>query len=111
AQFLTVGWSVARDLKAGMGAMVVGIGLAVLVVGLRAPSLGLFIAGGALIGGGSGAIFKGAVGTVMSIAPPGRIAESLTGVFLCAYVGISLAVVCARTALTRGVSPKGTIRA
>ena len=109
AQFLTVGWSVARELKAGMSSMVIGIGLAVLAVWLHSPSLGLFIAGGALIGGGSGAIFKGAVGTVMSIAPPDRIAESLTGVFLCAYVGISLPVVGAGIALARAVSPKVTM--
>lgn len=109
AQFLTVGWSVARELKAGMSSMVIGIGLAVLAVWLHSPSLGLFIAGGALIGGGSGAIFKGAVGTVMSIAPPDRIAESLTGVFLCAYVGISLPVVGAGIALARDVSPKVTV--
>jgi len=109
AQFLTVGWSVTRELAAGMATIVIGIGLAVLAVWLHSPSLALFIAGGALIGAGSGAIFKGAVGTVMSIAPPGRIAESLTGVFLCAYVGISLPVVGAGTALTRGVSPKVTI--
>jgi MFS family permease len=109
AQFLTVGWSVTRELAAGMATIVIGIGLAVLAVWLHSPSLTLFIAGGALIGAGSGAIFKGAVGTVMSIAPPGRIAESLTGVFLCAYVGISLPVVGAGIALTRGVSPKVTI--
>ena len=69
AQFLTVGWPVTRELEAGMASMVIGIGLAVLAVWLSAPSLALFIAGGALIGAGSGAIFKGAVGTVMSIAP------------------------------------------
>jgi MFS family permease len=109
AQFLTVGWPVIRELKAGMGAMVVGVGLAVLAVWLHTPSLGLFIAGGALIGGGSGAIFKGAVGTVMSISPPERIAESLTGVFLAAYVGISLPVVGAGITLARHVSPKVTI--
>jgi hypothetical protein len=109
AQFVTVGWSVTRELAAGMATIVIGIGLAVVAVWLHSPSLALFIAGGALIGAGSGAIFKGAVGTVMSIAPPGRIAESLTGVFLCAYVGISLPVVGAGTALTRGVSPKVTI--
>jgi hypothetical protein len=74
---VTVGWPISRDLAAGMGAMVVGVGLA---VRLHPPSLALFIAGGALIGAGSGAIFKGAVGTVMSISPPERIAESLTGV-------------------------------
>ena len=109
AQFLTVGWSVTRELKAGMGAMVIGIGLAVLAVWLHAPSLALFIGGGALIGAGSGAIFKGAIGTVMSIAPPGRIAESLTGVFFCGYVGISLPVVGAGIALARHVSPKVTM--
>jgi MFS family permease len=109
AQFLTVGWSVTRDLQAGMGAMVVGIGLAVLAVWLHSPSLALFIAGGVMIGGGSGAIFKGAVGTVMSVSPPERIAESLTGVFLSAYVGISLPVVGAGITLARHVTPKVTI--
>jgi MFS family permease len=109
AQFLTVAWPVTRDLEAGMGAMVIGVGLAVLAVWLRPPSLALFIAGGALIGAGSGAIFKGAVGTVMSISPPERIAESLTGVFLSAYVGISLPVVGAGITLARHVTPKVTI--
>ena len=109
AQFLTASWSVARDLQAGMAAMVIGIGLAVLAVWLHSPSLALFIAGGALIGAGTGAIFKGAVGTVMSISPPERIAESLTGVFLAAYVGISLPVVGAGITLARHVSPKVTI--
>jgi hypothetical protein len=109
AQFLTVGWPVTRDLAAGMASMVIGIGLAVVAVWLHSPSLALFITGGVLIGAGSGAIFKGAVGTVMSIAPPGRIAESLTGVFLCAYVGISLPVVGAGIALARHVSPKVTL--
>ncbi len=109
AQFLTVGWSVTRDLQAGMGALVIGIGLAVLAVWLPSPSLALFIAGGVVIGAGSGAIFKGGVGTVMSISPPERIAESLTGVFLAAYVGISLPVVGAGITLARHVTPKVTI--
>ena len=62
-----------------------------------------------MIGAGSGAIFKGGVGTVMSISPPDRIAESLTGVFLAAYVGISLPVVGAGISLARHVTPKVTI--
>jgi MFS family permease len=109
AQFVTVAWPVSRDLAAGMGAMVIGVGLAVLAVWLEPPSLALFITGGVLIGGGSGAIFKGAVGTVMSISPPERIAESLTGVFLSAYVGIALPVVGAGITLARHVTPKVTI--
>jgi MFS family permease len=109
AQFLTATWSTTRELAVGMAAIVLGIGLAVVAVWLRSPSLALFITGGALIGAGSGAIFRGAVGTVMSISPPERIAESLTGVFLSAYVGISLPVVGAGIALTRDVSPKVTL--
>ena len=62
-----------------------------------------------MIGGGAGAIFKGAVGTVMSISPPERIAESLTGVFLAAYVGISVPVLGAGIMLARHVTPKVTI--
>ena len=109
AQFLTIGWPVDRELKGGMGAMVIGLGVAVLAVWVRPPSLALFIAGGAMIGAGGGAIFKGAVGTVMSIAPPERVAESLTGVFLSAYVGISLPIVGAGITLARDVTPKVTI--
>jgi MFS family permease len=109
AQFLTATWSITRELAVGMAAIVIGIGLAVLAVWLPSPSLALFIAGGALIGAGSGAIFRGAVGTVMSISPPERIAESLTGVFLSAYVGISLPVVGAGIALARDISPRVTL--
>ena len=108
AQILTAAWPVTREFEAGMAAMVIGLGLAVLAVWLRPPSLALFIAGGALIGAGGGTIFRGAVGTVMSIAPPDRIAESLAGMFLATFVGISLPVVGAGITLSRHVSPKDT---
>jgi MFS family permease len=111
AQFLTVTWSITRDLKAGMAVMVIGVGLAVLGVWLHSPSLALFIAGGILIGAGAGTIFKGAIGTVTSISPPERIAESVTGVLLAAFTGISLPVVGAGIALSRHVTPKVTILA
>jgi MFS family permease len=109
AQFLTASWLPTRTFEAGMVAMVLGVGLAVVAVWLKPPSLALFIAGGALIGASSGGIFKGAVATVMSISPPERVAESLTGVFLSAYVGISLPVVGCGITLARGVSPKVTL--
>ena len=109
AQILTAAWPVTRELEAGMAAMVVGLGLAVLAVWLRPPSLGLFIAGGALIGAGGGTIFRGAVGAVMSIAPPDRIAESLAGMFLATFVGLSLPAVGVGITLSRHVSPKDTI--
>jgi predicted MFS family arabinose efflux permease len=109
AQIMTAAWPVTREFEAGMAAMVIGLGLAVLAVWLRPPSLALFIAAGALIGAGGGTIFRGAVGTVMSIAPTDRIAESLAGMFLAAFVGISLPVVGAGITLSRHVSPKDTI--
>ena len=89
--------------------MVTGLGLTVLAVWLRPPSLALFIAAGAVIGAGGGTIFRGAVGTVMSIAPPDRIAESLAGMFVAAFVGLSLPVVGVGITLSRQVSPKDTI--
>jgi MFS family permease len=92
-----------------MAAMVTGLSLAVLAVWLRPPSLGLFIAGGVFIGAGGGAIFKGAVGTVMRIAPPERIAESLAGLFVAAFVGLSLPAVGVGITLSRHVSPKDTL--
>jgi hypothetical protein len=109
AQILTASWPAARVTEGGMSAMVVGLGVAVLAVWLHRPSLGLFILGGVLIGAGGGAIFKGAVGTVLSISSPDRIAESLAGVFLSAYVGLSLPVVGAGITLARHVSPRVTI--
>jgi predicted MFS family arabinose efflux permease len=109
AQILTVAWPVTREFEAGMAAMIIGLGLAVLAVWLRPPSLGLFIVGGALIGAGGGTIFRGAVGTVMSIAPPDRIAESLAGMFVATFVGLSLPAVGVGITLSRHVSPKDTI--
>ena len=109
AQILTSAWPVTREFEAGMTAMVAGLGLAVLAVWLRPPSLALFIAAGALIGAGAGVIFRGAIGTVMSIAPADRKAESLAGMFVATFVGISLPVVGAGITLSRHVSPKGTL--
>jgi hypothetical protein len=89
--------------------MMIGLAVAVLSVWLRPPALGVFIAGGALIGAGGGTIFKGALATVMSIAPPDRIAESLAGMFVASFVGLSLPVVGVGITLSRHVSPKDTI--
>ena len=109
AQILTARWPVTREFEAGMGAMVLGLGAEVVAVWLPAPSLALFIAGGVFIGAGAGAIFRGAIGTVMSISSPERMAESLAGMFLSAFVGISLPVVGVGIALSRNVSPRVTL--
>jgi len=45
----------------------------------------------------------------MSIAPPDRIAESLAGMFVATFVGLSLPAVGVGITLSRHVSPKDTI--
>ena len=46
-----------------------------------------------LAGSGVGALFKGAVSTVLGIAPPGARGETLAGLFLAAYLGLAVPVV------------------
>jgi MFS family permease len=109
AQLTTMTWSLRRALVAGMALMLVGLAATVTAVWLPAPSLALFILGGAATGAGGGAIFKAAVGTVIRISPPESRAEALAGVYLAGFVGLSLPIVGAGVALAVGVSPRGTL--
>jgi hypothetical protein len=111
AQLAAAGWSVRRGLGAGMALMLLGLAVTVTAVWLPAPSLALFIIGGAVIGAGAGAIFKGAVGTVIRIARPESRAEALAGVFLAGFVGMSVPIVGAGVALAEGVSARVTLLA
>jgi MFS family permease len=111
AQLVTMSWPRRRLLAAGMAAMLVGLATVVTAVWLSAPSLALFIVGGAITGAGGGAIFKGAVGTVVSISPPDARAEALAGTYLAAFVGLSVPIVGAGVALAEGVSPRVTLLA
>jgi MFS family permease len=109
AQLTTMTWSLRRALVAGMALMLVGLAATVTAVWLPAPSLALFILGGAATGAGGGAIFKAAVGTVIRISPPESRAEALAGLYLAGFVGLSLPIVGAGVALAVGVSPRGTL--
>jgi MFS family permease len=111
AQLATVRWSLRRGLGAGMALMLLGLAVTVTAVWLSTPSLALFMIGGAVIGAGAGAIFKGAVGTVIRISRPESRAEALTGLYLAGFVGLSLPIVGAGIALAGGVSPRATILA
>jgi hypothetical protein len=64
--------------------------------------------GGVVAGMGSGAIFKGSLGTVMMIADPDHRAESLAGLLLAGYLGLSVPAIGMGVAL-RQVSPKVTL--
>jgi MFS family permease len=77
-----------------------GLGIALLVAGLAAvtvavwlPSLALLLVGGVVAGAGAGATFKGAVATVIGIAPEQSRGEALAGLFLAAYLGLAVPVI------------------
>jgi MFS family permease len=109
AQLATMTWSVRRVLGTGMALMLLGLAAVVTAVWLPSPSLALFIIGGAAAGAGGGAIFKGAVGTVISISRPETRAGALAGTYLAAFVGLSVPIVGAGVALASGVSPRVTL--
>ena len=72
---------------------VIAAGLALLAGAMWAGDLAMFVAGGIVAGAGAGMVFKGALATVVSVAPEGSRAEVLAGFFLGAYVGLSIPVV------------------
>jgi MFS family permease len=90
---------------------VLGLAATVTAVWLSAPSLALFILGGAFPGAGGGAIFKATVATVIRISRPESRAETLTGLYLAGFVGLSLPIVGTGVALGEGVSPRVTLLA
>lgn len=77
----------------GIPVMVSGLAVLVVSVWLPAPSLVMFMIGGAVTGTGAGALFKGVMAIVAADAPPDSRAEALAGLFLAGYIGLSLPVV------------------
>ncbi|MGH2860365.1 MAG: MFS transporter [Solirubrobacteraceae bacterium] len=77
----------------GIPVMVAGLAVLVVSVWLSAPSLPMFLLGGAVTGAGAGSLFKGVVAMVALDAPSDRRAETLAGMFLAGYLGLSLPVV------------------
>jgi MFS family permease len=92
-QLTTPTWSIRRSLAFGMGTLLAGIGLVVLAAWLPTPSLAVFLVGAVLTGAGAGAIFKGTLGTTVAISHDESRAESLAGLFLAGYLGLSVPVI------------------
>lgn len=92
-QVATGSWGLRRRLVGGMLMIAVGLTLLVVSIWLPTPSLALFLIGGAISGAGSGALFKGTLDTVVTIASEVGRAEALAGLFLAGYLGLSLPVV------------------
>jgi Sugar (and other) transporter len=98
-----------RVLALGTISMLAGLALLVTSVRLATPSLALFLISGALIGSGSGAVFKGTTGLVLeATAPESRLAMT-SDLLIALYVGLSIPVIGAGVALDRGASPPDTV--
>ncbi|AVZ76932.1 hypothetical protein SLUN_36865 [Streptomyces lunaelactis] len=90
AQILLARLSTRTHLIAGLGFLAVG--MAVLTTAVWTADLPLFLVGGVVSGAAAGTAFKGSVSTVLSLAVPERRGETLTGLFLAAYLGLSVPV-------------------
>jgi MFS family permease len=93
AQLLLAGRGRRELIAAGAAGLVGGAALTVVALWLANPSLALFLAGGATMGAGAGALFKGALMTVVAVADDEHRAEALAGLFLAAYVGLAVPVI------------------
>ena len=76
------------------------VGLVLVASGALLPQLGIFILGGVVAGLGVGLLFKGAIGTAVSLADPQRKGETLALIFLIGYSGLAIPVLLVGAALT-----------
>ena len=89
--------------------MLIGLALLVTAVRLSTPSLALFLLGGALIGAGAGAVFKGTTGLVLEATPPESRLAMTSDLLIALFVGLSIPVIGAGVALDRGASAPDTV--
>jgi MFS family permease len=109
SQLATAALRAPRVLALGMTSMLAGLVLLVVAVRLSTPSLVLFLAGGALIGAGAGLVFKGTTGIVLEAAAPEERVAMTSTLIMTALFGLSIPVVGAGVALSRGVSAANTV--
>ena len=98
-QVTTMTWPLRRLLSLGIPVLVAGLSVFVCAAWVQPPSLWLFFIGAALVGVGSGAIYRSTLAVVLTTAPPAERAGALTLFFVVGYVGLSLPVVGAGIAL------------
>jgi hypothetical protein len=99
----------AAGVAIGTFSMIAGLVLLVVAVRLSTPSLALFLIGGALIGAGAGAVYKGTTGIVLeATAPENRVAMT-SALVIAVFVGLSVPVIGAGIALDQGASVPNTV--
>ena len=109
SQLATARLQASRVLALGTISMLVGLVLLVVSVRLSTPSLALFLIAGALIGAGSGAVFKGTTGIVLEASPPESRVAMTSALLIALYVGLSVPVIGAGVALSLGASAPNTV--
>jgi hypothetical protein len=98
-----------RVLALGTISILAGLVLLVVSVRLSTPNLAMFLIGGALIGAGSGAVFKGTTGIVLEASPPQSRVAMTSDLLIALYVGLSVPVIGAGVALDLGASAPDTV--
>jgi hypothetical protein len=109
AQLVTTRLAPPRVFLLGTTSMLLGLALLVIAVRLSTPSLALFLVSGALIGGGSGAMFKGTTGLVLEATAPELRLAMTSDLLIALYVGLAIPVIGAGIALDQGASPPNTV--
>jgi predicted MFS family arabinose efflux permease len=109
SQLMTAKLPASRVLASGTLSMLAGLVLLVVSVRLSIPNLALFLIGGALIGGGAGAVFKGTTGIVLATSAPENRLAMTSDLLIALYVGLSVPVVGAGIALNQGASAPNTV--
>jgi MFS family permease len=89
AQTLTASRPTHQLLATAIPTLLAGLGLLTLATWLPSPSFGMFLAGDVALGAGAGLMFKGAIATVAEISSAEHRAETLSGLFLAAYIGLA----------------------
>jgi MFS family permease len=109
SQLATARLQAPRVLALGTISMLAGLVLLVTAVRLSTPSLALFLIGGALIGAGAGAVYKGTTGIVLeATAPENRVAMT-SALVIAVFAGLSVPVIGAGIALNEGASVPDTV--
>jgi hypothetical protein len=109
SQLATAKLQPSRVLLTGTFSMLAGLVLLVVSVRLTIPNLALFLVGGALIGAGSGAVFKGTTGIVLETSAPQNRLHMTADLLIALFVGLSVPVVGAGIALNEGVSSSNAV--
>jgi hypothetical protein len=109
SQLATTRLRSAAVLALGSVSMLAGLVLLVTAVRLSSPSLALFLIGGALIGAGAGAVFKGTTGIVLEAAAPEDRLAMTSQLLIALFIGLSIPVIGAGVALDQGASAPNTV--